>query len=196
VSASRPDRGVEAPDRRQGYAATVRARVAVSVEVKQSLLADGAAHAVLGVVAAVLVDCLRGGGTVFFCGNGGSSTDCEHLSAELLGRFYRDRPALPAVNLSCEQVFSRQLEGLGRAGDVLVALSTSGDSVNVLAAVRTAAARGMTTVAFTGRGGGALAEVADHVFRAPTVDTPRIQECHTLAGHTLCEIVEDELWSS
>ena len=210
MSASRPDRGVEAPDRRQGYAATVRARVAVSVEVKQSLLADGAAHAVLGVVAAVLVDCLRGGGTVFFCGNGGSSTDCEHLSAELLGRFYRDRPALPAVNLSCnvaaltaiandysyEQVFSRQLEGLGRAGDVLVALSTSGDSVNVLAAVRTAAARGMTTVAFTGRGGGALAEVADHVFRAPTVDTPRIQECHTLAGHTLCEIVEDELWSS
>lgn len=201
--ATRPD-----SERRLAYAAVLRDRLAASVAAKQRLLQDEQALEVLTRAAAALVDCLRAGGTVFFCGNGGSSTDCEHLSAELLGRFYRDRPALPSVNLSSNtaamtaiandysyaETFSRQLAGLGRRGDVLVALSTSGGSGNVLRAVQKAAELGMTTVGFTGAGGGALAGLVDHAFRAPSTDTPRVQECHVLAGHTLCEIVENELW--
>lgn len=186
----------------------LRDRIRASVATKQSMLDDEEMLAVLAEVAGRMVAAMRDGHTVFFCGNGGSSTDAQHLSAELLGRFYRDRAPLPSVCLSdntaavtaiandysYEEVFSRQLAGLGRPGDVLVGLSTSGGSANVLRAMEQARLSGMMTVGFTGRTGGKLAAAADHVFRAPSDDTPRVQECHLLVGHTLCEIIENELY--
>lgn len=194
-------------DQHSGYSEVLRDRIAASVAVKQRLLADDESVATLAAAAGALVATLRRGGTVFFCGNGGSSTDAQHLSAELLGRFYRDRPALPSMCLSDNvaamtaiandysypEVFSRQLSGLAREGDTVVGLSTSGNSANVVLALQVGAELGLTTVAFTGAAGGKLAAEAQYVFRAPSDDTPRVQECHLLAGHTLCEIVENEL---
>ena len=156
-----------------------------------------------GIVDAV-ADAVQAGGTVFFFGNGGSSADAQHLAAELLGRFYRDRTALPSVSLAdnvaavtaiandyaYEDIFSRQLRGLGRPGDVAIGLSTSGNSMNVVRAFEVARELGMLSIAFTGADGGKAAAVADRCFRAPSSDTPRIQEAHKLVGHTLCEAVE------
>ena len=185
----------------------LRRRVQESVATTSRLL-DGDLLDGIVPIADALIDCLKAGGTVFFCGNGGSATEAEHLSAELLGRYLRDRGPLPSVCLSSntaavtaigndygyERIFSRQLRGLGKPGDVLVGLSTSGNSRNVVLATEVAHEIGMTSVAFTGEGGGVLGEVAKLVFRAPSAETPRIQECHTLVGHTLCELVEDALF--
>lgn len=190
-------------------AATVlRDRLNDSARIKAELAADDESMATLAAVAELMVRCLQGGGTVFFCGNGGSSTDADHLSAELLGRFYRDRAALRSVSLSTntaamtaigndygyDETFVRQLSGLSRPGDVLIALSTSGNSANVVRAVEWAQGQGVATVALTGRAGGKLAGLADHVLQVPTDDTPRIQECHLNVGHTLCELIEDRLF--
>ncbi|HVU73993.1 MAG TPA: SIS domain-containing protein [Mycobacteriales bacterium] len=188
------------------FSERIAQRINDSIATKQELLTSEAAAALPAVVEAV-VTCLRGGGTVFFCGNGGSSTDAEHLSAELLGRFYYDRTALPSVNLSSnvaavtaigndygyDLIFARPLRGLGKKGDVLIGLSTSGNSANVIRAVEVAQELGMTAVGMTGSRGGKLAEIADHALKMPSDDTPRIQECHMLLGHTLCELVEEEL---
>jgi D-sedoheptulose 7-phosphate isomerase len=196
----------DAPDRAAIRSGLIATRISDSIATKQALLRSEACAALPAVVDAV-VACLREGGTVFFCGNGGSSTDAEHLSAELLGRFYRDRTALPSVNLSSnvagltaigndygyDQVFARPVRGLGKRGDVLVGLSTSGNSANVIEAVEAARDLGMVTVGLTGSRGGRLAELVDHALKVPSDDTPRIQECHMLLGHTLCELVEDEL---
>jgi len=185
-------------------AALVAERLRASIEVKRLLL--GQAEAIAG-AAAVLVDAIRGGGKVLFCGNGGSAADAQHLACELTGRFRRDRRALPAVALTVdtstltavandygfETVFRRQVEGLGQAGDVLVLLSTSGTSPNVLAAAEAARERGLATIALTGSAGGPLADRADHCLRVPSEDTPRIQECHITIGHILCELVEEAL---
>jgi D-sedoheptulose 7-phosphate isomerase len=136
--------------------------------------------------------------------------DAGHLAAELLGRFYLERPALPAIALAdttaamtaigndygYDEVFARQLAGLGVAGDIAVGLSTSGNSTNVIRAFEQANQTGLVTVAFTGKEGGRSAEVAHHVLRMPTSDTPRIQECQMLVGHTICELVERELAES
>ncbi len=179
-------------------------RLREAADAKRRAAGDPATLTALAEVAEVMVTCLRQGGTVFFCGNGGSSTDAEHLSAELLGHFCYDRPAMASQCLASntaamtaiandygyEFVFARQLAGLARPGDVLVGLSTSGNSRNVVRAVEQGARMGVTTVAFTGADGGMLAQCADHTFRAPSTDTPRIQECHMTVGHTLCEIVE------
>jgi len=185
----------------------LRQRILASAQAKQRLADDVETLEVLAGIADVLVAALRDGRTVFFCGNGGSATDAEHLSAELLGRFSYDRAALSSYCLSSnvaaltaisndyayDAAFARQLAGLARPGDVLVALSTSGNSANVVRAVEQAAEMGVVSVAFTGASGGKLAGLADHVFLAPTDDTPRVQECHMVVGHTLCEIVEAEL---
>ena len=189
-------------------ATVLRDRLLASAQVKTELAADEQVLEGVAVVAALLVSCLRAGGTVWFCGNGGSSADAEHLCAELVGRFYVDRPPLRSGSLSAttatmtavgndygyEEVFARQLAGLSRPGDVLVGLSTSGNSLNVVRAVEWGRAHGVTTVAFTGRDGGKLADVAEHVLRVPSDDTPRVQECHLHVGHTLCEIVEATLY--
>jgi D-sedoheptulose 7-phosphate isomerase len=189
------------------YVEVLRDRIDTSAEIKRRMAGDPELLAVLDEIAGVLVRCARAGGTVFFCGNGGSSSDAEHLSAELLGRFRHDRPSLPAYCLasntaamtaigndySYELTFARPLAGLARRGDVLVALSTSGNSPNVLAAVIQAVELGVVPVAFTGADGGKVADLAAYTFHAPSQDTARVQECHMVVGHALCEIVESEL---
>ncbi len=167
-------------------------------------------HAARAVAAAAesMIACLEGGGTVYFCGNGGSAADAQHLAAELAGRYLTDRPALSAIALSTnsssltaigndygfDQVFSRPLEGLGLPGDVLVAITTSGGSPNVLRAVETAHRLGMTVVGLTGQGGRRFAALCDHALVTPSASTPRIQEGHIAIGHALCELIERALF--
>jgi D-sedoheptulose 7-phosphate isomerase len=150
---------------------------------------------------------LAAGGKVWLFGNGGSAADAQHIAAELVGRFVRDRVALPAealtVNTSVltaiandfgfEQVFARQLEAHARPGDVAIGISTSGRSANVVAGLRTAERLGLRTAALTGGDGGDLREAASECIVVPASDTPRIQECHAVLGHVLCELVEASL---
>jgi D-sedoheptulose 7-phosphate isomerase len=156
----------------------------------------------------LLVERLRAGGRVLTCGNGGSAADAQHLAAELAGRFDRERPALPALALTAnssdltaigndygfERVFARLVEAHGRPGDVLVAISTSGNSPNVLAAVERARSAGLATIALVGKGGGRLAGLADLAIVVPSDVTARIQECHIAAIHVLCELIDTELF--
>jgi D-sedoheptulose 7-phosphate isomerase len=186
---------------------TLRARVAESIAAAERLREDADALAATADAAGRVVESLRAGGKVMFFGNGGSASDAGHLAAELLGRFARQRRALAAACLSdhtaamtaigndygYDEVFARQVAGLGRPGDVAVGLSTSGSSPNVVRGLETARELGLVTVALTGAGGGKLAAVADVCVRVPSEDTPRVQELCMLLGHTLCEIVEREL---
>lgn len=155
-------------------------------------------------VAAAVANAFQRGGKVLLCGNGGSAADAQHIAAELAGRLRRDRAALPALALTVnpsvltavandygyENVFSRQVEALGRPGDVLIGISTSGSSVNVVRALEVARSAGLVTVCLIGKQGGPIEEHCDHVLRAPSSDTQRIQEIHILAGHAICELVE------
>lgn len=154
--------------------------------------------------ARILCDSLRAGGTIYWCGNGGSAADSQHLSAELVGRFRRERRGLASVALSTDtsaltcvgndygfdEIFARQLQGLGRSGDVLVGITTSGNSPNVLKAAAQARANGMRVIALLGRDGGKLAGACDLPIVVPAVDTARIQEMHILIGHAMCDLVE------
>ena len=163
----------------------------------------------LAAAAEVVIACLEGGGTVFFCGNGGSAADAQHLACELAGRYLMDRPGLAAVALTTnsssltaigndfgyEAVFARQLEGLGTAGDVLVAITTSGRSASVTRAVEVAHGCGMTVIGMTGSAGRRFAARCDLALVAPGRGTPRIQEAHIALGHTLCELVERALFA-
>ena len=158
--------------------------------------------------AEAIVAALESGGTVYFCGNGGSAADSQHLAAELAGRYLVERPALAALSLTTnsstltalgndygfERVFARQLEGLGVAGDVLVAISTSGRSPNVVAAIEVAHQLGMTVVGMTGLKGRRFAGLCDVALVTPSDSTPRIQEGHIVMGHVLCELVERALF--
>lgn len=150
--------------------------------------------------------CLRAGGKVLVFGNGGSAADAQHFAGELVGRYLRDRPGLPALALTTdasvvtavandigyEAVFRRQVEAHGRRGDVAVGISTSGNSPNVVEALRAAREAGLVTVALTGEGGGRMAALADQLIAVPSRDTPRIQEVHTMVVHILCAIVEED----
>jgi D-sedoheptulose 7-phosphate isomerase len=154
-----------------------------------------------------MADVLRGGGKILFCGNGGSAADAQHLAAEFVNRFQRDRRALAALALTTDtsvltsigndsgfdRIFSRQVEALARRGDLLVAISTSGNSPNVLRAVAAARALGVGTVGLCGGCGGALAAAADEAFVVPSEATPRIQETHIIVGHAWCALTEDLL---
>jgi D-sedoheptulose 7-phosphate isomerase len=189
----------------------LRARVADSAAAVRRLLESDALAATADAAGRVVTS-LRAGGKALFFGNGGSACDAGHLAAELLGRFALERPSLAAVCLSdhtaamtaigndygYDDVFARQVAGLGRPGDVAVGLSTSGSSPNVVRALETARDLGLVTVAFTGAGGGKVAGVVDVCVRVPSEETPRVQELGMLLGHTLCEIVERELsdWST
>lgn len=175
-----------------------------SLAVKQAILANEQLLELTEAISQLLIDCFRADGKVLWCGNGGSAADAQHLAAELSGRYYFDRPPLFAealhVNTSYltavgndygyDAVFSRMVEGAGRAGDVLIAMSTSGRSPNVLAAARAAKTQGMQVVAMTGEQSRDLGELADYTIAIPSADTPRIQEGHMLLGHLICEIVE------
>ena len=165
-------------------------------------------HLTAIVAAAELISAsLAGGSTVFLFGNGGSASDATHLAAEFVGRFQRDRRALPAFSLCTnesaitaiandygfERIFARQLEASGRPGDVAIAISTSGDSANVLAGARAARALGMKTIGLTGADGGGLRDAVDVCLCVPSSVTARVQENHIVVGHLLCEIVEQQL---
>lgn len=185
----------------------VRERLAETIAVKQQML-SGAIAAQTVAIARLMIESLRSGGKVIFFGNGGSAQDAGHLAAELMGRFAFDRPGLAAISLpdataamtaigndySYDEVFARQVLAAGRAGDVVVGLSTSGNSPNVVRALEAAADAGMTTVALTGARGGKVAEVAEFCIRVPSEDTGRVQEACLHLGHSICEMVEAALF--
>lgn len=187
--------------------AFIAAEFAKAVEGMLRLQADTALHADLERAVAACVGSLRAGGKILFAGNGGSAADAQHWAGELVSRFYYDRPGLAAVALTTDSsiltaigndygydyTFARQVEALGRAGDVLVAISTSGNSPNIVRAAESARARGMRVLGFTGRGGGKLAPLCDTCFRMPSDETPRIQEGHEIVGHLLCALIESEV---
>jgi len=157
-------------------------------------------------IAQSMSSCLHSGGQIFWCGNGGSAGDSQHLAAEIVGRFRRERRGLASVALTTdtsiltsvandygyEAVFSRQIQAVGRPGDLLVGISTSGNSPNVVCAIEQANSQGITTVAFTGQGGGRMANLADYLFAVGSRDTARVQEMHILAGHMLCDWIETD----
>jgi D-sedoheptulose 7-phosphate isomerase len=186
----------------------IRRTILRSAEVLQRMAADGACcDAIAGIVEAS-VAALAAGRKLLFCGNGGSAADAQHWAGELVSRFHYDRPGLPAIALTTdssiltaigndygyERIFARQVEALGAAGDVLFAISTSGRSPNVLAALRAARAKGMATAGFTGAEGGDMPPLCDHCLRAPASLTPLVQEAHEVAGHTICAMIEQRLF--
>ena len=185
--------------------ADIRRLAAESVALKQRFFEEKAA--LLLAVGRRMAASLRAGGKVLAFGNGGSAADAQHLAAELVGRFRRERAAWPALALSTdtsvltavgndlgyESVFRRQVEAHGRPGDVAVGISTSGRSPNVVAALRAAKERGLATVALTGEGGGELRALADHLVDVPHPETARVQEVHAMVVHVLCQVVEEEL---
>lgn len=163
---------------------------------------------IVSVIAEKWIGALSGGNKVIFCGNGGSAADAQHLSAELMGRYKFDRPPMPAMSLTTdtsaltaigndygfEFVFARQLRGIGRRGDVLVGISTSGNSKNIIAAFKQAHEMGICTIAFTGEGGGVMGEFADIILSVPSSVTNNIQEMHIACGHIICGIVENRFF--
>ena len=183
--------------------------ISVAADLKQTLLADEQLHAKIEEAVEVISAAFAKGNKVLFCGNGGSASDAQHLAAEFSGRFYKDRKALPAEALHCntsyltavandygfEHVYARLVEGTGNEGDVLVAFSTSGNSENIVQALKVARQKKMSTIGFTGLHGGVMNDYCNLIFLAPSKITPRIQECHILLGHIICELVEEKLFS-
>ncbi len=183
--------------------------ISSSIETKKQLLENEGLLAIIEKVSDRIVNCFRDGNRVYFCGNGGSAADAQHLAAEFSGRFYTDRQALPAEALHCntsyltavandygyEQVYSRIIKGIGEKGDVLVGLSTSGNSPNIMNAFEVAKEKNLITVGFTGITGGTMKSVSDYLINIPSSDTPRIQESHILVGHIICQLVEEKFFS-
>lgn len=188
----------------------VKDRIQRSLDVKQELLLDEGLRDLIVKVALRIVDSLRSGGKVLFFGNGGSAADAQHLAAEFTGRYLKERLPLSALALGMnpssltatgndhgfDLAFARELEALGKRGDVAVGISTSGNSRNVTRALEVAKLKSIYTVAFTGASGGLLRNVADCALCIPSEETPRIQECHILLGHILCEIVEQIMYGN
>jgi D-sedoheptulose 7-phosphate isomerase len=183
--------------------------IQASVDVKRLIVADDKLLQTIKDCVYVLVTAFKNGNQVLFCGNGGSAADAQHLSAELSGRFYKDREALPAEALHCntsyltavsndygfDVIYSRLVNGMGKKGDVLIGLSTSGNSKNILNAFETAKEKEMITIAFTGGGGGKLKNFSDFLINVPSNDTPRIQESHITIGHIICQLVEEQYFA-
>lgn len=183
--------------------------VGASIDVKQQVLADEHLLAVVASVTDVITRAFRAGNKVLFCGNGGSAADAQHLAAEFSGRFYIDRDALPAEALhantsyltavandySYDVIYARLIKGIGNKGDVLIGLSTSGNSKNIVMAFEQAKANGMITVGFTGATGGNMKALSDYLINIPSTDTPRIQEAHMLLGHIICQLVEEQYFA-
>ena len=180
-----------------------------SIAVKQTVLASDLLLSDLELVVEKMINTFKNGGKVLFCGNGGSASDAQHLAAEFSGRFYTDRDPLPSEALHCntsyltavandygyEFVYSRLLKGMGKSGDILVGLSTSGNSANIINAFEMARSMGIVTVGFTGSTGGKMKDLCDILINIPSDDTPRIQECHIMLGHIACELVEKTLFN-
>ncbi len=176
-----------------------------SIEVKQQLLQQSLLIADIQKVVLLITQSLQQKNRIYFCGNGGSAADAQHLAAEFSGRFYKDRHALPAEALHCntsyltavgndygyEFVYARLVEGIMQSGDILIGLSTSGNSPNILQAFETAKKKQITTIGFTGASGGKMLALSNYIFKVPSSDTPRIQECHITIGHIICQLVEE-----
>lgn len=186
----------------------IKQAIQQSIETKQRLFEDEVLIARMRKIANEMIECYKEDGKVFFCGNGGSAADAQHLAAELSGRFYYDREPLysealhvnssymtaVANDYSYDEVYSRMVKAVGREGDMLIGISTSGNSKNIVNAMQQAREQNMITVAFTGDNGGELKEICDYVINVPSNDTPRIQESHILVGHIICELVETALF--
>ena len=182
----------------------IAAAIGVTARLLDAMAADAALCAATAQATEICIAALRAGRKLLFCGNGGSAADAQHWAGELVSRFNYDRPGLPAIALTTDssiltaigndygydRVFARQVEALGVAGDVLVAISTSGNSPNVVAAIEAARARDIATIGFTGQGGGSMATLCDVCLRIPSASTPRIQEGHEVLGHALCAMIE------
>ncbi|MGC8749575.1 D-sedoheptulose 7-phosphate isomerase [Hydrotalea sp.] len=179
-----------------------------SIQVKQQILQNEQLLQQLQNAVEVITDAFKKGNKVLFCGNGGSAADAQHLAAEFSGRFYKNRKALPSEALHCntsyltavandysyDVIYARIIEGTGVKGDVLVGLSTSGNSPNILKAFEAAHQNGMITIGFTGSSGGKMKDCSDILLNVPSTDTPRIQESHIMLGHIICELVEENVF--
>jgi len=186
----------------------IKSIIQSSIDLKTNVLNDPYLTETVRKIVEQIIHCYENGGKVLFCGNGGSAADAQHLAAELSGRFYFDRHPLFAealhVNSSYitavandygfDEVFARLVMAMGSKNDILIGLSTSGNSINILRAFNEANSLGMITVGFTGQSGGQLKEKCTHLLNVPSNDTPRIQEVHIMLGHIICELVEEKLF--
>ena len=184
--------------------------IQASIDTKQQILNDEKLIQTIEKIVSVITDAFKVGNRIYFCGNGGSAADAQHLAAEFSGRFYTDRKALPAEALHCntsyltavandygfDVVYSRMIDGIGETGDVLIGLSTSGNSANIVNAFEVAKEKGITTIAFTGITGGQMKSVSDYLVNIPSTDTPRIQESHITIGHIICQLVEEKIFNT
>jgi D-sedoheptulose 7-phosphate isomerase len=182
--------------------------IAQSIAAKQAILSDNDFLARIEKAADMIINSLKDGGKIHFCGNGGSAADAQHLAAELSGRFYYDRPPLNAEALHCntsyltavgndygyEHIFARLLRGTGHKGDVLIGISTSGNSKNIIEAYNVCKQMGITAISLTGATGGKMKDISDLLLNVPSNDTPRIQESHIMIGHIICELVESAMF--
>jgi D-sedoheptulose 7-phosphate isomerase len=182
--------------------------IAESIAVKQQILVNTTLQNTIETVVKVCVEALRADKKILFCGNGGSAADAQHLAAEFSGRFYKDRDPLFAEALhvntsyltavandySYDQIYARLIKAKGRTGDVLIGISTSGNSTNIVKAFEQAKIQGMITVGMTGETGGQMKNLSDYLLNMPSTDTPRIQEAHIMVGHIICELVEMEMF--
>jgi D-sedoheptulose 7-phosphate isomerase len=180
--------------------------IEASINTKQQLLQDEQLLSTIEKIVDVITAVFKKGNRIYLCGNGGSAADAQHLAAEFSGRFYQDRKALPAEALHCntsyltsvandygfDNVYSRMIEGIGESGDVLIGLSTSGNSANIIKAFEAAKEKGVITIAFTGITGGQMRSLSDYLINIPSSDTPRIQESHIMIGHIICQLVEEK----
>ena len=183
-------------------------RINQTLRIKQNILKDNELIKNIDEIAKAIINAYKKNKKVILFGNGGSAADAQHIAAELMNRFYFDRKSLPAealtVNTSIltaigndytfDQIFSKQVEGIGEEGDIAIGISTSGNSKNVIEAINVAKKKKLFTIAFTGRSGGKIKEIADICLQVPHNDTPRIQEIHIMIGHIICEIIEKELF--
>lgn len=181
-----------------------------SIDVKQKVLQSEDLLSTIEKIIDVMTTSLRDGKRIYFCGNGGSAADAQHLAAEFSGRFYTDRKALPAEALHCntsyltavandysfDLIYARLIDGIGDRGDVLVGLSTSGNSANIVKAFEVAREKEIITVGFTGLSGGIMKNLSNYLINIPSTDTPRIQESHIMIGHIICQLVEENYFSN
>tara|TARA_B100001059_G_scaffold125455_1_gene125479 strand:+ start:596 stop:1174 length:579 start_codon:yes stop_codon:yes gene_type:complete len=181
-----------------------------SILVKNEILEDSKIKNTINKSVDIILEALIRGNKLYFCGNGGSAADAQHLAAEFTGKFYLDRQALPAEALHCntsymtavandysyEDVYSRMIEGVSKPGDVLIGLSTSGNSKNIIKALKVAKLNKLHTISFTGLNGGLMKNHSDYLLDIPSENTPRIQECHILIGHIICQLVEKQFFKS
>lgn len=187
----------------------IKSIIEASIETKRQILQNDELIATIEKVVEVVTNAFKNGNRVYFCGNGGSAADAQHLAAEFSGRFYTDRKALPAEALHCntsyltavandygyDVVYARMIDGIGEKGDILIGLSTSGNSGNIIKAFEVAKDKGIITVAFTGITGGQMKAISDYLINVPSTDTPRIQESHITIGHIICQLVEEKYFA-